>query len=56
MKAKKFLKNGAKFSVKNVRCKVRGKRLRDKTVTLRFILSVGYIEGKIFFPRPLFFS
>ena len=55
MKAKKFLKKGAKFPVKNVRCKVRGKRLRDKTVTLRFILSVGYIEGEIFFSCPLFF-
>ena len=33
MKAKKFEK-GAKFSVKNVRCQVRGKRLRDKIVTL----------------------
>ncbi len=56
MKAKKFLKKGARFSVKNVRCEVRGKRLRDKTVTLRFILSVGYIEGEIFFSCPLFFS
>ena len=34
MKAKKKLKKGAKFSVKNVRCKVREKRLRDKIVTL----------------------
>ncbi len=28
MKAKKFLKKGAKFPVKNVRCKVKGKQLR----------------------------
>lgn len=30
----KIFEKGAKFSVKNVRCKVRGKHLRDKIVTL----------------------
>ena len=31
---------------KYVRCKVRGNHLRDKTVTLRIILSVGKQKGQ----------
>ena len=37
----KIFEKDAKFSEKIVRCKVRGKRPRGKTVTDRIILSVG---------------